>query len=86
MLEMKLGSKQRMQTRSTWLKETDQLHNCEVLERGKGGTFIPVYSTQKDKKVDDSVPCSVCHDLYKKYLLYRHVQLCGKERVTRKII
>ena len=71
---MKLGSTKRKQAWSTQLKEGDYLHNCK--EYGKGGTFIPVYRT---KKVDDFVPCSACHGLYKKYLLYLHVQRCGKE-------
>ena len=49
------------------------------MRSGKGGTFIPVYTTQKDKIAVDFMPCSVCHGLYKKSLLYLHVQRCGKE-------
>ena len=80
MLAMKIGSTKRKQAWSTRLREGDYLLNCK--ECGKGGTFIPVYRTQTDKKVDDFVPCSLCHGLYKKSLLYLHVQRCGKEPVS----
>ena len=79
-LAVKLGSKKIISKRGvTRLKAGDYLHNCKVLECGKGGTFIQVYRTQKDKIAVDFVPCSVCHGLYKKSLLYLHVQRCGKE-------
>ena len=78
-LSMKLCSTERKQAWSAMLKEGDYLHNCKVLESGKGGTFIPVYRTKTDKKADDFVPCSVCHGLYHKSLLYLHVQRRGPE-------
>ena len=78
-LSMKLCSTERKHAWSAMLKEGDYLHNCKVLESGKGGTVIPVYRTKTDKKADDFVPCSVCHGLYHKSPLYLHVQRCGPE-------
>ena len=78
-IAMKVGSKERKHAWSTLLKEGDYLHNCEVAQVGKGGTFIPMYRSRQDKKLEDFVPCSVCHGLCKKSLLYLHVQRFGKK-------
>lgn len=69
--------------RRAWLRllnEGDYQHNYGALESGVG-TLIPKYRS-KNKTVEDMVVCSHCKGLYKKSLLYLHVERCCMRNST----